>query len=192
MSRKPAHIEGAAAGDRLPGRWGIWAAVRELQTFTRPELRRHLPHVAPCPVDDYLGALVKAGYVGVGPMVDAGSPDGRKVRSYTLVRDVGVDAPRLRKDGTELPETAQMKMWLIMKILNLFTVDDLKEATHTPPATVETYLRHLTQAGYLARLPDGQYRLINNTGGHAPMVQRTKVVYDPNLRRIMWHEDMEP
>jgi hypothetical protein len=197
MSRKPVHVEIADAGGKLPGRRGVWAAVRELRTFTSAELRMRIPHINALTVNGYLESLVKGGFVTAGPMIEGPSRGCGKVRSYTLTRDIGVDAPRLRRDGTELPSTAQQKMWLAMKIFKAFSAADLAGCASTsgedvPVVTAESYIRHLSGAGYLSSLGSGVYRLVNNTGGHAPMVQRTKVVFDPNLNRIMWHEVIEP
>ena len=58
------------------------------------------------------------------------------------------------------------------------------------------YVKHLLHAGYLTILkaskPGTQaiYRLTNNTGPRPPMVQRLKTVFDQNLGKIMWHEEV--
>lgn len=209
MSRKAAHTEAAEAQGRIPGRRGVWAAIRALQTFTRAELRLAVPHVSQNAVHEYLAQLVKAGFVQVGDWAAGQSRGAGKVRQYTLVRDIGVEAPRLSKNGQELPPSAQQLMWGTMKILGWFSPEEL--AAHAgidsvaaglsgtpevriPPETAREYARRLYLAGYLQASGDGQprYRLIKDTGGLAPMIQRTKVVFDPNLNAVMWHEDIEP
>jgi hypothetical protein len=197
MSRKPVHAEIAAAAGKLPGRRGVWAAVRELGTFTRAELRLRVTHVKAQTVNEYLGSLVRGGFVEAKPRIEGTYRGCGKVRSYVLTRDVGVDAPRLRRNGTELPTTAQQRMWLAMKIIGPFTPEELAGSASTPEAevsvaTAKRYIRHLAGAGYLNDLGGGAYRLVNDTGGPAPMVERTKVIFDPNLNRIMWHEVIEP
>ena len=204
MSRKPANIAAAEAGKSLPGRRGVWAAVRELGTFTRLELRQRVPHVQGGTAEEYLTALVRARYVQAGAMVGGQSRGNGKVRQYSLVHDVGVDAPRLRKNGTPLPETAQQQMWLAMKIVGVFTVDSLASYVSVGASTAcqtisvntaASYVRHLLAAGYLSQVGGAcpaAYKLVDDTGGHAPMVQRTKVVFDPNTNSIRWHEDIEP
>jgi hypothetical protein len=186
---------------RMPGRRAVWEAVRLLRCFTRSHLRRAAPRVKPEAVHRYLAALIRGGYVKPGPMVADPNGGRRKVRSYDLIRDVGVDAPRLLRDGTELPPTAQERMWMQMKINKSFSLAGLMYAASldAPPVaefTAADYIRHLVKAGYLvASGGEGKetvYRLINNTGGHPPLIQRTKVVYDPNLDKIMWHEEVEP
>jgi hypothetical protein len=195
MSRKPAHIEGAVVGGKLPGRRGVWTAVRELTLFTVSELCARVPHIHPDEVQTYLKTLTKGGYVSA--VATAKGPRGGKENRYALVRDVGADAPRLRRDGTELPPTRRQQMWLAMKILGSFDVEQLAAAASTADvpvalSTVKNYARHLAFAGYLAGPPGGPYRLVNNTGGHAPIVTRADVVFDPNLNRVMWHEVIEP
>lgn len=201
MSRVPADVEAARAAGRLPGRRGVWAAIREMGTFTRQDLRMAVPHVRQHVVHEYLAALIRSGRVAAGPMVPGWSRGDGKVRRYTLIRDTGVDAPRLRKDGSELPPTAQQLMWEAMRILGEFTAHSLAASASTgevavPVGTAASYIRHLRAAGYLgARACDGGggiYRIAHDTGGLAPLIQRTKVVFDANLNRVMWHEDIEP
>jgi hypothetical protein len=185
---------------RMPGRRAVWAAIRDLEQFTRAMLRVRVPQVKQHAVHEYLAALIRGGYVKPGAMVAAPTRGCGKVRSYSLVRDVGVDAPRLRKDGAELPPTAQERMWMQMKINKTFTVSGLVYAASlnappVPEATAASYVRHLEKAGYLVGTRwegrETSYRLVNNTGGRPPMIQRTKVVYDPNLGRVVWHEVAE-
>ena len=198
MAQKPIHMVAADARGKAHGRQAVWQAVREqaeFGTFTEKNLQNRLPHVPETTIRDYLRALVAGGYVVKGEMVN-------RARTYTFIKDIGFEAPRLRKDGTELPPTAQQQMWLCMGILKSFTVEGLANSATTDevPVTFEAarhYLMHLYKAGYLSCkswpvVKNAQYQLINRTGGHAPVVQRTKVVFDPNLQKIMTHEVMEP
>lgn len=186
--------------DKLPGRRAIWAAIRELRVFTRLELRMRVPHVPAGTIKDYLHALAKGGYLRPGQWVAGQSQGTGKLRQYELARDVGVDAPRLRKDGSELPPTAQQNMWLAMDILGTFSVESLASHASTddvdvPVRTAASYVRHLYLAGYLREFvrenSPSLYRLVKNTGGLAPLVQRTKVVFDPNTNTVVWNEDVE-
>jgi hypothetical protein len=209
MSRKPIDGEAAEAKGRLPGRRGIWTAIRELKTFTAADLRLRVPHVTWYAAHNYMLLLLKGGFIEAGPMIEGQSRSCAKVRQYTLIRDIGVDPPRLDKQGRELPPTGQQLMWLAMKILGWFTPEELAAQAGIDAATAEKtgtwevqvqaaaardYVRKLYRAGYLQRSGGErkEYRLVRNTGGHAPMVQRAKVVFDPNLNRIVWHEDLEP
>lgn len=197
MSGTPVHMVAAAADGKPYGRRAVWQAVRELHVFTAMDVRLRIPHVKGSLVDDYLALLVRGGFVERGPMVKGMGLGCGKVRQFTLLRDVGVEAPRLKKDGSPVPPTAQQHMWLAMKILGTFTVQDLLSSAATDHVPVhlhsaELYVSHLHTAGYLVKINAQAYMLVNNTGGLAPMIQRTKCVFDPNLNKIMWHEDIEP
>lgn len=202
MSRKPAHIEVAKAAGRPYGRRAVWLAIRELGTFTQAELRLSIPHVNKHVVKEYVAALIKAGYVAPGQMITAPTKwhSAGRVRQYALIRNTGVDAPRLKKDGTEMPPTAQQHMWTAMKIIGWFTPAELAGGASTAEVQVsleaaKDYVKHLHASGYLQKSAGKgvtSYRLINDTGGMAPMVQRTKVVFDPNRNEIMWSQDIEP
>lgn len=180
------------------GRWAIWTAIRELQSFTRGALCMRVPKVKEAAVRGYLAALKKGGYLKFDP--ESGRVIG-KARTYVLIRDIGVEAPRLRRDGTELPPTAQQRMWERMYILGSFTAPELAASATLDDAPVaestsRAYLHHLAKAGYVCALGkkdrEPLYRLTKNTGGMSPVIRLTKVVFDPNLNCITWHEEIEP
>lgn len=197
MSRRPVILEAAGTPGGLYGRRAVWAAMRKLRVFTTRQLLKELPQVSAYIIEDYAKALKKGGFIRPGALVkDALAPRARAQHEYELVRDVGVDAPRLRKDGTALPHTAQQQMWLVMKILGHFDATGLAAAASTAsvpvsPVAAADYIKHLVKAGYLAGR-EGRYHLINDTGGLAPMVCRSKLVFDPNENRVSWHEEIEP
>lgn len=197
MKRQPVNVEAALAKGKPYGRRAVWAAIRELGTFTRADLRLKLPQVKKHVIYEYLSALVRGGYVEAGVMIRRPLSTGSE-RQYHLARDIGVDAPRLRKDGSELSPTGQQNTWMAMKVIGWFTPESLTGAASVNGVVVafsaaEEYVKHLYKAGYLQQSGDGkQYRLIDDTGGLAPMVQRTKVVFDPNVNRLRWHEELEP
>ena len=106
---------------RLTTREKLWAAMRELKHFTVPELARaagvdrHAYNIR-----DYLLGLVRADILFAEPPASPGC-----FTVYRLQRDLGVDAPRVRRDGTVPPENAQNRMWRAMKVLRVFSVRDL-------------------------------------------------------------------
>jgi len=122
---------------------------------------------------------------------------------YQLVRDEGVEAPRLRADGTPTKMgLARDHMWRAMKMLGRFTYVDLAVSASTEDVPVnemdaKDYVKHLLAAGYLTILvpatprSKAEYRLTRNTGPMPPMVTRAKVVFDPNLGRIAWSEEID-
>jgi hypothetical protein len=175
VSRQPVAELAAAAEGKPWGRRAVWAAVRELQEFTRVELRMAIPHVSAGIVGAYLSALMRAGYVKATIKVPGPTRGGGdRLMRYQLVNDIGVDAPRLRRDGKPLAPTAQQNIWTIIKIEKWFTVSGLAATATTaetpvPQETAASYVWHLYAAGYLERRGD-RYRLIHNTGGYAPMI----------------------
>lgn len=200
MSNAPVNIRAESAQGKPYGRQGAWQVMREMKIFTLPELRQRMPRLSKDSLQRFVSALCKGGILARRDMVKVSCIIDGKARQYELVKDLGVEAPRLKDDGTPLPPTGQQNMWLALKIVGAVTPAELAayastlETAVTEP-TAETYLRHLHAAGYLViSLRGGMalYRLIKDTGGFAPMIQRTKVVFDPNLQRVMWHEDMEP
>ncbi|MFZ5653198.1 MAG: hypothetical protein ACOY42_02175 [Pseudomonadota bacterium] len=198
MGRKPAHIGQYGTQD------AIWRAVRELGTFTAAELicrlNRELP-VNDETVKSYLKRLSLGGYLGVDH-----APKHRgicRLATYRLVRDQGIETPRLRRDGTASEQgKAREQLWRAMKVLREFDWFELAIAARTPDtpvayATAAEYAETLARAGYLAVVRPARgrirarYRFIagRNSGPRPPQVQRLKQVYDPNLDRVVWRHE---
>lgn len=202
--RQPIHLQ--AAG-RLTPRERVWMAIRELrQDFSQYQLARRAD-VDDGTVATYLRSLVKAGYIErTGARVRSVegatvSPAAFPEYLYRLARDVGVEAPRLTRDGHEVTQgRSREQMWRAMKALKTFTAAELAYAASTDEHRVseedaKDYLKHLRRAGYLGlaapHVPgraQARYQFIaaRNTGPKAPMVQRVKQVYDPNLGKVVW------
>lgn len=182
MSRKPV--------DRLNGidnRQVIWTYIRKVKNITVKDMAFDTG-LDVSSVRDYLRGLTNAGY-----LEEAKSPKGSV---FSLVKDVGVDAPRVRKDGTKVTQgQGSLNMWRTMRILRRFSARDLAIAASTETCEVlessaERYIRHLCRAGYLRQ--DGAYHLFLPqmfTGPKPPMVQRVRRVWDQNLNQVMWSED---
>jgi hypothetical protein len=118
-----------------------------------------------------------------------------------LLKDVGVDAPRVRKNGEQVTQGLNREqMWRTMRILNSFNATELGVTASTEDVQIivndaKDYIGHLHKAGYLVQTAlanNGgglaRYRLFPtmNTGPRPPMVQRVKHVFDPNLNKIVW------
>lgn len=138
-------------------------------------------------INDYLSGLTNGGYLSV-----VKSRERMVLNVYTLINNTGVDAPRVRKDGTPVTQGIGRKyLWNAMSTLKTFSILDLTRAASTEihqvaESEAESYCAALCLAGHLRRQPDGRYRLIMRTGPHPPQIQRTKQVYDPNLRAVVW------
>lgn len=184
----------AATFTRPRGRQDIWEAIRSLSANGASLTDATITAVAQCRGTDvrmYLRGLVKAGFLAVLP--------GNTPKAYTIVRDNGREAPRVRRDGTICPPTRRESMWRTMGRLKVFSCTTLAVAASTEEVPVSEgdardYLKHLYRAGYLAIVqaaaPPAQgrtmYRLAKRTGGFPPQVLRTKAVYDPNTKEIEW------
>lgn len=192
MAGRPVHLTQAGAPtlrDRL------WSVMRERRNewLTLNEIMIAIgERVSKGTIRDYLLGYAKAGYV------EATKPERFQRAQYRLLHDVGVDAPRIKKDGTEAPLPGRTRMWRAMRILKRFSIQEL--LAHTvggepiAEAEAETYCRTLARAGYLQGPgEDGRYVIVPArwSGPRAPMVQRTRVVWDPNLGKIVWPTHME-
>lgn len=188
MPRKPAHAQ--LIGGKTP-RQRIWEAIRQLRRFTPGMLRGELPGaIRKDTITTYLRCLEGGGYVARTPL------DG--LPGYVLERDAGVEAPRLREDGTPVTAgLAQEQMWRTLRMLGgEHTPGQLAAHASTPEIEVteagaRDYLAWLARAGYLERTGQGtrtKYRLVPArwSGPRPPMVQRIKQVYDPNLNEVVW------
>ena len=128
-----------------------------------------------------------------------------------LIRDNGVEAPRLKRDGSPVTQGLGTEaMWRSMRIIGSFNGREL--AAHASAcgievkeSTAKAYIIVLHAAGYLkvveaAKLaspgkPPAQARYVlapgKYTGPRPPMIQRTKTLYDPNLAKVVWNEEID-
>lgn len=176
----------------------LWVEIRRLRVFKTADLvtdriRRET-------VARYLKCLTAAGIL----RTETGQPVTRgsfPPQVYTLIRDVGVDTPRVRKNGGVVTQgLAREQLWRAMRILREFNPVELHVAASTPTIPVHLtearfFVGKLNRAGYLTRTRRGvpgrmaRYRLLptRNTGPKPPMVQANGDVYDPNLKRVVWY-----
>lgn len=202
MPAKPL-LETVALSLRVPrGADGYWSIICDLgrtgASFTLADIDGR-SNVDPDTISEYLRRLVKGGWVEPVSTERVGA---RTFRRYRLVR-IGRDAPRLRRDGSEYPETARDRMWRAMKMLDTWTWVDLAAATETetlPPVPAETaksYIRRLDAAGVVQALDKGgpnrpaTYRLLRNIGAAAPRILRSHAVFDPNSNTVLGTPEAE-
>lgn len=193
----------AYAGGKGP-RQRIWEAIRARAglEFSRYQIAR-AADVEDSTVTTYLQALVKAEVIKVCRSERINNVTAETF--YLLVRDEGLEAPRLRRDGSRVTQgLAQEQMWRTLRILNGDTNGrELAAHASTPgipvaEAAARDYLLVLSKAGYLLCTQEGKgtgkggilarYRLKpgRNTGPRPPMVCRTRAVYDPNEDKVVW------
>lgn len=189
MSRMPVDKQ---AREKRGQEW-IWSVVMELAhrgPMTVRDVRRKTT-ASVATVREYMARLERGGYI------ERHGLRGQQV-TYRLVRPAR-RAPRLRRDGSELPPTKRENMWRTMRMIGAFDVRALTIAASTDEVAIKKsdakdYVGHLFAAGYLRQVgaaTSGQpyiYRLARNTGPCPPQVQRVNQVYDPNLHEVVWRE----
>lgn len=186
MSRKPVNQISS-----LETREALWHAIR---AFGRPFTSRELLLKTRCTINqvsEYLRGLSAAG------ILDVQQAKGQSVTGianlYTLLKDCGVEAPRVRRDGSEVTQgRGREQMWETMRAMSSFSARDIQIFASTdehPVAASEasTYCFYLAKAGFLRRDGD-RYFLIHRSGPKPPMIQRTKQVFDPNTGEIVWRK----
>jgi hypothetical protein len=157
-------------------------------------------------VTSYLEALAKAEPPYVHE-IDGDRPAGRRrseLALYCLLRDVGVEAPRVNAEGKPVTQGAGTeRMWQAMKVLREFDAVELAVAASAPghavsEETAKTYLTHLGRAGYVVCVREAvtgrskaRYRFNRamNTGPRAPLITKKKEVMDGNTGRIAWPKE---
>lgn len=187
--------------DKLNGydsREAMWAVIRSIKTFTVRELREETT-LEISTVRDYVTGLCAAGYLekdGTKPSGSAGKGIGANAVVYKLVKDAGVDTPRVRKDGTKVTQgQGRLNMWRTMRMIGNFTAKELAVNASTPDciikeSTASDYAHHLCLAGYLRNQGNRYlFKKTSYTGPKPPMIQRVKRVWDQNLKKVMWRED---
>lgn len=197
MPRKPVTLE--MAGGKSP-RQRIWEKIRQVKRFTVRELRGELPGDIPVTtVRSAVLAWEAGGYLKRRSILEAGARGGEV---FDLARDAGIEAPRVRKDGTAVTQgQGNEALWGAMEALGAFNLRVLARMAGVPLSTAKTYCAYLHKAGYLVVERKGKgsgkggisstYRLLRSkvSGPRPPMITRLKTVYDPNTGKIVWQQD---
>lgn len=207
MARKPAHL---TAGAQLNAREAVWAEMRRRKRFTMNDLAV-ATGIAYGTIRTYVIGLERAGYVAREPEKDARRKKSITYvsnqflsRRYKLVRDTGVEAPRVRRDGEVVTQgLSREAMWRTMRILREFSWRDLASMASTDdvsvhPEDARKYCQALRLAGYLITTSPGgpgkqeRFRFVASrySGPRAPMLQRVRQVFDPNLKRVVWPREV--
>jgi hypothetical protein len=197
MSRKPVHLEMVGGKGN---RQRVWEAVRKIAHS--PEILFSVEQVAHATklevpmVRDYINCLWAGTFLLREEPIARGKP-----AYYQLVRDNGVEAPRVRRNGQPVTQgLRQEQMWRTLRLLRGRDTSARELAAHasTPELTVAEsaaadYLKNLLGAKYLQRTqePGGKgqparYRLVSDTGPKPPMVCRVDGMFDPNLGELIW------
>lgn len=181
----------------------VWEAIRGLAgagnggAFSADDLSR-ASKVEMQAVREYVVSLTAAGYLRMDGL-NVGAQRVKKL--YVLARDNGIEAPRVRRDGTPVQHgAASQAMWAALTALDAFTGAMLAEIAKVKPCTALNYGAALARAGYLEVVRPGKgsgvgamatvwrCALKHRQKPLAPMVTRLKAVYDPNIQAIVWQE----
>lgn len=207
MARPQVHLVSSAGFQNARDR--VWAAIRTLaaQPRARPEDQgvfvssdiEFITKLNPESVKKVLGGLITAGYVAPAAGARRAKNGYGQLCSVRLrlVRDVGVEPPRINNAGAPLKAgLGQEQLWRSMRMLRDWSVDELAAQASTAQAKVArgtalNYARTLLLAGYLVRAGKRgkeRYRLLptRSTGPRPPVVQGSGAVFDVNLGRIVW------
>lgn len=178
------------AGVAVPrGEEGFWQIIGDLDRQGAWTIRTIIEgtNASPQAVANFVSKLRLGGYAEViGELPN--EHNGRKLwPSYTYrLTKRPLRVPRLKADGSPLPETGTEQLWRAMKMSKAFSPEDLAEAC---PAvglgTVRSYVAALVAAGIVSKAGTGRYRLARNLGARAPKILSTKLVFDPNAKAIV-------
>lgn len=190
MSRKPIEVETRSL---LTPRERVWDAIKRLQKdFTVAAVQDAcMPMVSFGIVKDYMDDLGKAGYICRSKSATKLRGSAMSAPEFYLVEGRPHDAPRLSNGKPVVQGLGTLAMWRAMRVLKVFDYHQIADAASmnslvVRPSTAKTYLRLLAQAGYLAVVKPGtpgtatSFRLLKNTGPHAPAITRRKCVFDRN------------
>ncbi|HAT50771.1 MAG: hypothetical protein HQL07_04610 [Nitrospirae bacterium] len=155
----------------------IWAKVREfglLKTWRFQDLADDIT-VHREMVRSYVSRLIRGGFL---------TKTGRR---YQLIRDNGVESPRLRKSGEPVPTSNREKMWLAMEGMRDFSALDLAFVTAVPVNDAKSYISHLAHVGILVLVSASRpgkaarrHTLRKWTGPKPMRILRDRSVFDPN------------
>ncbi|EGY23939.1 hypothetical protein DA2_3773 [Desulfovibrio sp. A2] len=178
----------------LTARERIWASIR---AQTEPWTLATIALTAKAErsqVKDYVTGLRAAGIVAA----HTPSPRPGVAATYRLAVDRGVDAPRVRTDGSEVPPSGRARMWRAMKMLRQFSVAELAAQASLPDAPValgeaDHYCHWLARGGYLLAAGTDRWVFVpgRDTGPKAPQVLRVKRLLDPNNGVIVYESAPE-
>lgn len=185
IGRKPAN-------KAKPNRQMIWDVIRELKTFNTRDIESRTK-INQDTVFSYLCALVKAGFLTkeVKKMPECGN---LRLCEYTLIKDNGLIYPQVNRQGQDIEDSVQTQVWKCLRIHKSLTIQDIVVMLSglgfkLAPSSLSSYLHALKSAGYLSKKKGEKIYKLNlhmNTGAKAPQIQKTKQVYDPNLKKVVW------
>jgi hypothetical protein len=192
---------GQASGQVLmTPRERMWSAMLKLSNkaggFTPSEIEDLASPITIYSVLDYLEALAKAQLAEKlsDQVIKPGRAGVTSTRWRVLVK--WPTAPRLNKSGHVVTQgLGVLAMWRAARIRKTFTPNELcMDANATTQlvslATARQYCIALERSGHFAYVTKGKggkpstFRIVRDTGPHAPAITRAKVVFDRNAATL--------
>lgn len=199
MARKPIHLEMAGM---LTPRDRMWATIRKLKKCSCMQVQEAAgsPYLNLDTIQEYLVRLVEAGYLVALNKQGHDARDKYTEVHFKLAKD-SFEAPRINKAGKAVTQgTPTLAMWRAMKALKEFDYREVQHAASlgklcvVSAQTAKSYVLLLARAGYFRTLREAagpipaRYRLVRDTGAHAPAITRRKSVFDRNTGAFTWQE----
>jgi hypothetical protein len=201
MPRKPIQIERAGL---LTPRERMWQGIRaqgKATGFTVMALQEAIgkPWLEIEPIQEYLLHLTQAGYL---ERFDKQRRVNNRFDQVTfkLVKD-SFEAPRISDGGKGVTQGLKsLAMWRAMKALKEFDHHDIQrvaslgKACEVSAHTAKSYTVLLARAGYFRVMREARpgtparYKLVHDTGAHAPAITRRKAVFDRNSGEFTWQQ----
>jgi len=175
----------------------IWQQIRQQRArFSVNDLYFKLNNISRDAIRTYVNSLVAADYLS--PVTN------QTPLLFTLIKDCGVDAPKVRTDGSQVTlGQGNENMWRTMRILKTFNWQDVQLVASTDsvtvtPKTARAYVEMLFKAGYLRCVSKGSagikaiYRINPSkiAGSQPPIIQRGGQLYDPNLGQVVYKKEV--
>jgi hypothetical protein len=180
------------------GQEGWWQAIRALDAKRPWSVAEIFGETIHCShkqtVHDYVRRLVKGGFAQVVEERDSTCRTPEKL--YRLTKRPA-EAPSLRRDGTALPQSGTLLMWIAIRNLRQFDVHELRgvvgQIRPLQLSTVKRYVQYLAAAGYLTVFAESRPGLAAiwrlkprmDTGPLPPKILRAHVVWDSNRNVVM-------
>lgn len=184
--RKPIEIE--IKGMQTP-RERIWRVLLDCKqpSFTIDDIHGDVrPTVKRSAAIDYFKSLEAGGWI---ERTGGGEITTGCMRSPVVFKLIkrSHEAPRLTKSGQPVTQgVATLALWRCMRVFKVFDADALARSASVGDCqvsvnTAKSYIKHLAAAGYLKSTQGkGNWKLVRDTGPHAPAITSQKIVFDRN------------
>lgn len=185
----------------VTGQDAIWQLIRQLDkkgpwAIADIDLATQVAVITT--IEDYVRRLRVGGYIAVVGERAHGNNHNTPAKLYRIKINTA-EAPRLRRDGSCAPPSAQAQMWRAMRRLAQFSHAELAYVASTDeltikPITAKSYVQRLADVGVLQLVQQAKcsgglalWRLkpSMDSGPLAPRILRTRIVFDPNRRQVI-------